>query len=465
MEKFSGINEGLTALLQQFQQIFGELPPPTKGQALVQMDIKLKKEFENCHIRSKCWNMPKIEQDEIELQDNEMLKAGLAEEYLGEDFPRFCSPTLLVDKDKGKAKRMCIDYRKLNQRTQIHAGSLPHMENAVETLCRFKYKCKMDMRSGFWQVSLSKEAKDLCAFILPSGRILKPTVMPFGLTNAPAIFQELMEKVVAQAKMKKEDLFVQGKAHLAAFFDDSSIGANSLEDCLKVLKVWFEVCQENNLRIKLSKCEFLKETLEYLGFEVGHKVWKPSSKKVEALQKAKITNLKSLQSFLGACNFCRRHVKNFTFSSAILTELTKKNVPWNWTEEHERAFLELKSKLANVSGLGVPNIEGEIVLVTDASNIGGGGSLFQWQPPASGATLGVQKDGSLKHTFGEKTKLVPLGHFNWKWSPTRCNYPTYEQELLSGILTISSQCRILGHLPIVWLCDQEATSSFARGPP
>ena len=189
-------------------------------------------------------------------------------------------------------------------------------------------------------------------------------------------------------------------------------------------------------------------------------------KKVEALQKSKkITNLKSLQSFLGACNFYRRHVKNFTFSSAILTELTKKNVPWNWTEEHERAFLELKSKLANVSGLGVPNIEGEIVLVTDASNIGGGGSLFQWQPPASGATLGVQKDGSLKHTFGEKTKLVPLGHFNWKWSPTRCNYPTYEQELLIGILIISSQCRNLGHLPILWLCDQEATSSFARGPP
>ena len=48
----------------------------------------------------------KVDQDEIELQANDILKAALAEEYCGEDFPRFCSPTLLVDKERGKAKRM-----------------------------------------------------------------------------------------------------------------------------------------------------------------------------------------------------------------------------------------------------------------------------------------------------------------------------------------------------------------------
>ena len=81
-------------------------------------------------------------------------------------------------------------------------------------------------------------------------------------------------------------------------------------------------------------------------------------------------------------------------------------------------------------------------------------------------TLGVEKDGKLKHTHDEDAfHLIPLGHFNWKWSSSRAAYSTYEQEVLSGILTLSSQIRILGHLPIVWLCDQEATSSFARGPP
>ena len=468
------------------KEVFGELPPPSKGQTLIQMDLKLKKEYENSTIRGKCWGMPKVDQDEIESQATAMLNAGLAEEFLGKDFPRFCSPTLLVEKEKGKenktttSKRMCIDYRKLNQRTQIHVGQLPKLEEAVEALCHFRYKCKLDMRSGFWQVALSEEAKNLCAFITPSGRIFRPTVMPFGLTNAPPIFQELMEKIISQTKHREEvkHLFHKTNGHLAAFFDDSCIGAQNKEDLLLLLDIWLDTCKKNNLRVKLTKCEFLKEDMEYLGFEVGYQNWKPSSKKVEALQKAKISNLKTLQSFLGACNFYRRHVPNFTYSSAILTDLTRKNRKWEWTPHHEHAFQELKHKLANVKGLGIPNPEGEIVLVTDASNVGGGASIYQWQkksPPhdphdvnknfEDPCTQGVNKDGTLKHTHGGSEFLVPLGHYNWKWNPTRGNYSTYQQELLAGILTLASQIRILGHLPIVWLCDQEATMTFAKGPP
>ena len=161
-----------------------------------------------------------------------------------------------------------------------------------------------------------------------------------------------------------------------------------------------------------------------------------------------------------------------------MTDLTRKNRKWEWTPHHEHTFQELKHKLANVKGLGIPNPEGEIVLVTDASNVGGGASIHQWQkksPPhdphdvnknfEDPCTQGVNKDGTLKHTHGGSEFLVPLGHYNWKWNPTRAIYSTYQQELLAGILTLASQIRILGHLPIVWLCDQEATMTFAKGPP
>ena len=103
-------------ILAKHKEVFGELPPPSKGQTLIQMDLKLKKEYENSTIRGKCWGMPKVDQDEIESQATAMLNAGLAEEFLGKDFPRFCSPTLLVEKEKGKenktitSKRMCIEY-------------------------------------------------------------------------------------------------------------------------------------------------------------------------------------------------------------------------------------------------------------------------------------------------------------------------------------------------------------------
>jgi len=61
---------------------------------------------------------------------------------------------------------------------------------------------------------------------------------------------------------------------------------------------------------------------------------------------------------------------------------------------------------------------------------------------------------------------VPLGHFSWKWNPTREKYQIYEKELLAGILAIGSNFRILGSLPIIWLCDNQATRTFLdQGPP
>ena len=84
-------------------------------------------------------------------------------------------------------------------------------------------------------------------------------------------------------------------------------------------------------------------------------------KNVESLRSAKVNNLASLRSFLGAANFLRRYVRNFTFSSAILTDLLKHSNRWDWTPEHERAFNELKEKIANAKGLGVPQPKGEIL--------------------------------------------------------------------------------------------------------
>ena len=70
-----------------------------------------------------------------------------------------------------------------------------------------------------------------------------------------------------------------------------------------------------------------------------------------------------------------------------------------------------------------------------------------------------------RHSYPDnKWVLVPLGHWNWKWNQARGNYSTYEQELLAGMLVLSSQARLLESNPVVWLCDQEPVRSFQKGP-
>ena len=166
-------------------------------------------------------------------------------------------------------------------------------------------------------------------------------------------------------------------AEMEAHIDDLSLGTNTKEDHVLLLREFFIVCQENHLRIKLEKCEFMKQEMEYLGFDVGYGWWKPAASKMQPLQDMQIRNdpkkgQHDVRSFVGACNFYRRHIHNFTYSSAPLSDLIKKTTPWRWTSREEECFQELKMKIASSNCLGVPCPEGEIVLITDTSDVRGG---------------------------------------------------------------------------------------------
>ena len=284
--------------------------------------------------------------------------------------------------------------------------------------------------------------------------------MPFGVTNARAILS-LVQEVVSRG------------AEMEAHIDDVSLGTNTQEDHMLILQEFFTVRQENQLRIKLEKCEFMREEREYLGFDAGYCWWKPAASKVQPLLDMQIRDdpkkvLPHVRSFVGACNFYRRHIHNFTHSSALLSDLIKRTNPWQCTDKEEACFQELKKKISSTNCLGVPRPKGEKILVTDACDVEGGGTLYQWQElhPAELShcqfqTSGLNRDGTLKHDYpGNESRLVPLSHLNWKWNQARSKYTTYDQELMAGMLVLSTQSRLLGNNPIVWLCDQEPVKTF-----
>ena len=213
---------------------------------------------------------------------------------------------------------------------------------------------------------------------------------------------------------------------MEAHIDDACLLTNTQEDHLILLGDFAAVCQENHTRLKLEKCEFMQETMQYLGFDVGYGWWTPAASKAKLLMDAKVRHedpkkgLHDVRSFIGACNFYGRHIKNFTYTSAILTDLIKKSTTWRWGPQEQQAFEKLKDRVANAKCLGVPRAQGEVLLVTDASNVGGGGTLFQWpalekeefdSAISQWGTEGPNRDGTLKHSYpDDKWVLVPLGH-------------------------------------------------------
>ena len=164
-----------------------------------------------------------------------------------------------------------------------------NMENTLERIAECRYKTRMDKRSGFWQVDLTAAAQELLAFITPKGRVFKWKVMPFGVVNASTLFQELMNKLlyILRRRPLVQELISRG-AETEAHIDDVSYGTNTKEDHVLLLRECFIVCQENHLRIQLENREFLKEEMEYLGFDVGYGWWKPAASKMQPLEDMQI---------------------------------------------------------------------------------------------------------------------------------------------------------------------------------
>ena len=350
------------------------------------------------------------------------------------------------------------------------------MENTLERIANCRLKTKVEKRSGFPQVDLTREAQELLAFVMPIGRVSRWKVMPFGVANAPALFQELMHKIlnILRCRPLFQELVPCGAA-TEAHMDDVSLGTNTQVDHI-LLREFFTVCQENHLRIKIEKCEFMREEIKDLDLHVWYAFWKPAASKMQPLQDIPDEPKKGshdVRSFVGVCDFYRGHIHNFTHSSAPLTDLIKTAKPWRWSDKEEACFQESKNKISSANCLGAPRRKGVIIRVTHASDVGGGGILYQWQQfnPAELShcqfyTSGLNRDGTLKHDYPANAwRLMPLGHWNWKWNQAQSNYSTYDQQLLPGILVLFLQFRLLGTNPIVWLSDQEPVEAFRKGPP
>ena len=100
VEKLESMNldPRLSKLFQKFHEVFGALLPPLSCKKLVQMNLKLKPEFEGSVVRQHAYPVPQNQIDEIEREIQECVDAGLVEEYKHGDYPRHYGPCFLVAK-------------------------------------------------------------------------------------------------------------------------------------------------------------------------------------------------------------------------------------------------------------------------------------------------------------------------------------------------------------------------------
>lgn len=347
----------------------------------------------------------------------ELLCAGIIKESRSP----YASPIVIVRKKNGTI-RMCIDYRLLNSRTVPDQYTTPCIDEALDSLSGSKWFSVLDLRSGYYQISMAEEDKEKTAFICPLG-FFQFERMPQGITGAPATFQRLMEKTVGDMNLLQ----------VLVYLDDLIVFGKSLEEHEERLLKVLDRLGEAGLKISLDKCQFCQPEVKYLGHIVSAQGVSPDPQKIEAVTNwSQPQDLKSLRSFLGFCGYYRRFIANYASIVRPLTELTKGYAPTQknkkkcldpnkpylkesepfgerWDDSCTQAFHEIIHYLTHAPVLAFADPVKPYVLHVDASFKGLGAVLYQ-----------PQEDG-----------LKPVAFASRKLSQSEKRYPIHQLEFLS----------------------------------
>lgn len=403
----------LLDLLNKYPSCFAESSSELGCTDLIDMHISTTSETP---VFCKPYRLSYKENEIVQEKVNDLLSAGIVRESNSE----YASPVILVKK-KGGDYRLCIDYRALNARTVKDRFPLPHIDDQINRLSGKMYFTVLDMAQSYYQVKMAENSIHKTAFITSTGQyeFLK---MPFGLANAPAVFSRLIRKALGSLDNK-----------IATYLDDVTLPTVTIEEGIDLLEDVLKLLSRANLKLNLTKCSFLKTSVNYLGHEVTEGSVRPGQEKITSvINFRQPRNVHELRQFIGLASYFRKFVRGFAEIARPLTSLTKKDVAWMWGSEQEYSFNLLKSTLTERPVLAIYDPHAKTEIHTDASSLGLGGILLQYQ-----------NNGELK----------PVAYFSRVTSREEMHYHSYELETLAVVESLKRFRIYVTGIPVKVITD------------
>ncbi len=173
-----------------------------------------------------------------------------------------------VEKKDGSL-RPCIDYRRLNNITIKFRYPLPLVPSALEQLREAKIYTKLDLRSAYNLVRIKEGDEWKTAFLTTRGHY-EYQVMPYELANSPVIFQSFINEIFRDLLNKFVD----------AYIDDILIFSKTEQEHISHVRTVLSRLLENQLYVKVEKCEFHVNQTSFLGYHISSQGVKMNNLKV-----------------------------------------------------------------------------------------------------------------------------------------------------------------------------------------
>lgn len=411
-------------MLLKYEAVFSSSDLDLGCTNLITHDIPLQ---DDVPVRQRYRRIPPSDYEEVRAHIRQLLDS----QVIRESCSLYASPIVLVRKKDGSL-RLCVDYRLLNSKTRKDAFPLPRIEESLDALSGAQWFSTIDLASGYHQVPVTEKDRMKTAFCTPFG-LFEFQRMPFGLCNAPSTFQRLMERMFGD----------QNCHSLLLYLDDVIVFSPTVDEHLNRLELVLNRFQNEGLKIKLQKCHFFQQEVQYLGHVISSKGVSTDPKKISAVTNWPVPNtLSELKSFLGFASYYRRFVEGFATLASPLNQLVAKLARTKnkrgrgialhdaWTNDCEHSFNNLKTKLAASPVLAYANFKLPFILEVDASHDG------------LGAVLSQEQEG----------KVRPIAYASRSLHAAEKNYSSMKLEFLAMKWAMSEKFReyLLGHQCVVW---------------
>ncbi|XP_038065755.1 uncharacterized protein K02A2.6-like [Patiria miniata] len=381
---------------------------------------------------------------------DEMLEQGEIEAV---KFADYACPIVVAPKPNGQIC-ICGNYKlTANKVLRLEQYPLSTLEDMMQDLQGGKKFSKNDLSHAYHQIELDEDARKYTTINTHRG-LYQYTRVPFGLASAPALFQRTIESLIADIPMCRP------------YLDDIIITGRNDADNLANLEAVLQRLEKHGMKIKKEKCEFLRESVTYLGHSIDAEGMRPLEDKVQAIRLAPVPkNQEELKAYLGLLGYYRKFLPNLSTQIAPLTMLLKDEYKsgtkckasqktstspnFKWGPAQQQAFDTSKQLLESDALLVHFDPRKPVLLQTDASPYGLGAVISHEMP-----------DGTEK----------PIAFASRTLTPCERNYAQYEKEGLSIVFGLKSFHKYLhgnrfrivtDHKPLVSLFGDKPASPMS----
>ncbi|CAH2098790.1 unnamed protein product [Euphydryas editha] len=374
-EKIDSVQTKNLELLEKYKDVFkgiGEIKN-------YEYDIQLKEGWQRKIERNR--HIPFKLKDKLKEELSKLEKIGIISKTEG---PTDFVSSLVMTTKPGGAMRICLDPQYLNTQIKREQMMIPNIDEIIAKLKGSNYFSTLDANKGFWMIKLTNNSKNLTTFNTPFGRYYFNR-LPFGLASSPEVFHRVFSEIFKD---------IDG---VELYIDDILIHTKTEEEHDRILEQVLKKAQEYNIKFNRKKCNFKKKEVKYLGHVLTTEGIKVDQNRIKAIVEMKEPKTqKELLRFLGMINYVARFIPNVSEVTASLRQLIKKDVPFLWSKEQDKAYKTLKKLLIEPPVLSYFDMNKQIVLSVDASKAGLGKELVVADHLSRSHLLETEENSDLK---------------------------------------------------------------------